>query len=182
MGRVFIPTFPPKPPQRPAAERFLLYRTVMVFRSTEPSRTCETMVLRGRSLREGRRATHWASSRERRTSRTSPAHGGRGIDGPLEGSLRPKAVERSADRRGAVGSSPFNTPKKEPLPGNRYPPRPWHFLNFLPDPQGQGSFRPGSFVAVTGARTRSSARFVTNSLGSCGEGTPPTEPRGTVRP
>ena len=41
---------------------------------------------------------------------------GRGIDGPTEGSLRPKAVERSADRRRAV-DSPFHPQKKEsPLP------------------------------------------------------------------
>jgi len=63
------------------------------------------------------------------------------------------------------------------------PPRPWHFLYFFPDPQGQASFRPGSLVAVTGARTRSpSPRFVTTPRGSCGEGTPPTEPRGTPPP
>ena len=47
-----------------------------------------------------------------------------------------------------------------------YPPRPWHFLYFLPDPHGQGWLRPGSFVAVTGARTRSSPRLVTSRLGS----------------
>ena len=40
---------------------------------------------------------------------------GRGIDGPTEGSLRPKAVERSADRRRAVDSSPLpDAKKKEP--------------------------------------------------------------------
>jgi len=57
-------SFPPtrkEPRQRPSAERVLLYRTVMVFRPIEPSRRCETMVLRGRSLREGHRATRWAS-------------------------------------------------------------------------------------------------------------------------
>ncbi len=38
---------------------------------------------------------------------------GRGIDGPTQGSPRPKAVERSADRRGTVDSSPFHTQEKE---------------------------------------------------------------------
>ena len=33
----------------------------------------------------------------------------RGIDGPAQGSPRPKAVERSADRRGTVDPSPFHT-------------------------------------------------------------------------
>ena len=39
----------------------------------------------------------------------------RGIDGPPEDSLRPKAVERSAGRRGTIDSSPFHTQHKEPL-------------------------------------------------------------------
>ncbi len=48
----------------------------------------------------------------------SRAHArGRGIDGPAQGSPRPKVVERSADRRGTVDSSPFHPQEKEsPLP------------------------------------------------------------------
>ncbi len=43
--------------------------------------------------------------------------GGRGIDGPPEDSLRPKAVERSAGRRRTVDPSPFHPLEKEsPLP------------------------------------------------------------------
>ena len=41
---------------------------------------------------------------------------GRGIDGPPEGSLRPKAVERSADRRRTVDPSPFHTQQEAPSP------------------------------------------------------------------
>ncbi len=38
---------------------------------------------------------------------------GRWIDGPSEGSPRPKAVERSAGWRRTVDSSPFHTQEKE---------------------------------------------------------------------
>src|SRR2546427_2851478 len=38
-------------------------------------------------------------------------------------------------------SSPFPLPPSRPLPG-RYTAAPWHFLNFLPLPHGQGSLRP----------------------------------------
>ena len=79
------------------------------------------MVLRGRSLREGHRATRWASrQRAESVGKPPPRIGGRGIDGPPEDSLRPKAVERSADRRRAVDSSPISTPKRSryPRPGS----------------------------------------------------------------
>ena len=53
-----------------------------------------------------------ARSGEQRASGCSQVHGGRGIDGPPQDSLRPKAVERSAGRRRTVDSSPLPQARK----------------------------------------------------------------------
>src|SRR5215204_5932677 len=65
------------------------------------------------------------------------------------------------DRRPAIDSTyPPSSKAEEPAACSRPAPpirvprpqrdAPWHFLNFFPDPHGQGSFRP-TFVQSTGA-------------------------------
>src|SRR5215211_7895655 len=46
----------------------------------------------------------------------------------------------------------------------RYRPTPWHFLYFLPDPQGHGSFRPTSGTAAV-ARPTGPSELVTAGAG-----------------
>ena len=80
------------------------------------------IVLRGPAHREAEQPAHLSS----RQSPPKPGRAvfgsreharGRGIDGPPQDSPPPKAVERSAGRRGTVDPSPFHTLEKEsPLP------------------------------------------------------------------
>ena len=46
-------------------------------------------------------------------------------------------------------------------------PRPWQFLNFLPLPQGQGSLRPGSLLAIYGMRLASAFSRVSWCAAAC---------------
>ena len=107
-GRVPIPTHPQKPPKRGGA-RVRFYRTVGEARDNGSSDE-RSAGKQGKAPGQARRAR--ALGRERSDF---PTHGGRGIDGPPEGSLRPKAVERSTDRRRTVDSSPLpHAKKREP--------------------------------------------------------------------
>src|SRR4051794_643022 len=45
--------------------------------------------------------------------------------------------------------------------GERYRPVPWHFLYFLPDPQGQGSFRPTSGTVAAAGRPTGPSELLT---------------------